>query len=213
MAQEIIAGQFDAKVADYGIGTTQQNKPMAMVRFDYLDKDNHPHSINWYGSFNEGKAMEITAEALTLMGFRGTNPADLAAGSGSGVLNEQNQVSITIKPDTYDGKTRMKVAYVNPLGGGGFRDLMDKGAAVQAFSGINCGAAFAAAQQKVGQQNQPPTHGGQFQNQNQNFQNQNFNNQNQPLHNYAPNANNNGAQSPQGFGNPPQIDPNEQPPF
>ena len=148
MANEITPGIFDAKVSDYGIGKTKKGDPMAMIRFSFTDKENNEHFINWYGTFVHPKAAEISCETLAVCGWTTNSPADLSKGAGSGVLDENRTISITLKSDTYDGKTSVKVAYVNPPGGAGFRDSMDQGDAVQAFSGLNLGGVAAAARKK-----------------------------------------------------------------
>lgn len=141
-------GVYDAKVADYGIGKTKTGKPMAMIRFAYQDAENQTQQINWYGTFSSDKAAEISSEALAVCGMSSNNPADLAKGQGSGILDETRTISITLKNDTWEGTTRLKVAYVNPPGGGGFRDTLEHGDAVQAFSGLNLGGIMASARQK-----------------------------------------------------------------
>lgn len=141
-------GVYSAKVTDYGVGKTKSGLPMAMIRFEYEDQMNETQAINWYGTFKEGKAAEITSEALAVCGMSTNNPAELVKGQGSGVLDEDKIVSITLKNDTYNGVTKLKVAYVNPPGGGGFRDTLDQGEAAQMFAGLNLGGVMAAARNK-----------------------------------------------------------------
>lgn len=143
-------GTFDATVVDYGASTTKKGSPMVMIRFKYEDGDKDAHFINWYGTFASDKSSEITCEALAVCGWTTNSPADLAKGAGSGVLDETRQVSITLKNDEYEGKVRLKVAYINPPGGAGFRDSMGHAEAVKAFSGINIGAIAAQARKKHG---------------------------------------------------------------
>jgi len=148
MSTELRAGSFDAKVKDYSIGTTKKGDPMAMVRFELFDSEGLAHIITWYGTFGTEKSAEITCEALAICGWSTKNPADLAKGKGSGVLSEDKIVSLTIAQDTYDGKTRMKIKYINPVGGGGFRNQMEHSDAVKLFNGLNLAGIAAVAQKK-----------------------------------------------------------------
>jgi len=148
MSTELKSGTFEAKVKDYGVTKTRKGDPMAMVRFEIVDADGDGHNITWYGTFSSEKAAEITCEALAVCGWTTKNPADLAKGSGSGVLDEDKIISLTIASDTYEGKTRMKVKYVNPPGGGSFRNQMDHGEAVQMFNGLNLSGIAASVQKK-----------------------------------------------------------------
>lgn len=148
MSTEITSGTYEAKIQDYSVGETKKGDPMAMIRFQIFDAEGVAHSITWYGTFSSPKAQEITCEALAVCGWTTKNPADLAKGAGSGVLDEKRTVSLTIAPDTYNGKTRMKVKYINPPGGGGFRNKMEHKDAVKLFNGLNLAGIAAEVQKK-----------------------------------------------------------------
>jgi len=148
MAEKAKPGIYEARVVDYGISKTKKGEPMAMVRFSFFDEDNDGHQMNWYGTFVHPKAAEISCEALAVCGWTTNDPADLAKGTGSGVLDEEALVSITLKVEEYNGEKRTKIAYINPVGGAGFRDSLAHGEAVQMFSGLNLGGVAAAARQK-----------------------------------------------------------------
>ncbi len=148
MADKARPGQYEAKIVDYGVGTTKNGDPMAMVRFAFYDDDGDSHQMNWYGTFKHPKAAEISCEALAVCGLTTNTPADLAKGTGSGVLDENRTVSITLKNEEYNGEMRTKIAYINPPGGAGFRDAMEHPDAVKAFSGLNLGGVVAAARNK-----------------------------------------------------------------
>lgn len=148
MATEIKAGVYEAKVADYGVTKSKAGDPMVAIRFQIFDKEGDTHHITWYGSFKTPKSQEISAEALAVCGMKTKNFAELTNGAGSGVLDEKRIVSVTIASEEYQGKTRMKVKYINPPGGGGFRDKMNKSEAAQLFNGLNLAGVAAAAQKK-----------------------------------------------------------------
>ena len=150
MATEAKPGIYEAKINDYGVSTTKKGDPMAMLRFSYADSDGNNHFVTWYGTFGTDKSAEISCEALAICGYSSSNLADLAKGAGSGVLDENRVVSITLANDEYQGKVRLKVKYVNAPGGSGFRSKMEHSEAVQAFKGVNIGAAMALAKKKHG---------------------------------------------------------------
>lgn len=146
--KDVKAGIFEAKVSDYGVTETKKGDPMAMIRFQYQDAEGDNHFATWYGTFGSEKAQEISCEVLALCGYTSTNLADLAKGAGSGVLKEGKVVSITLVAEEWEGKTRIKVKYVNPPGGAGFRNQLTHTDAVKKFSGVSIGAAMAAAKKK-----------------------------------------------------------------
>ena len=66
-------------------------------------------SITWFGYFTDA-AWERTVESLRTCGWSGSdvsNIEDLGA----------NEVELVIEDDTYDGKTRAKVKWINKIGG------------------------------------------------------------------------------------------------
>lgn len=138
-------GVFEAKVVDYGVTKSKADKPMAMIRFIYSGEDGTDKFINWYGSFASEKSSEITCAALALCGWSTNNPADLAKGKGSGVLDETKTVSITLANEEYNGKTNLKVKYINPVGGAAFRNQIGQADAVKMFAGLNIGGIAAKA--------------------------------------------------------------------
>lgn len=146
--KEIKAGVYTAQISDYAITKTKKGLPMAMIRLVFQDSEKESHSITWYGTFGSEKASEITCEALAVCGWTTNNPADLAKGFGSGVLAENKEISITVASEEWEGKTTMKVKYINPVGGQGFRDKMSQAEAAQLFSGLNLGGVAAAARKK-----------------------------------------------------------------
>jgi hypothetical protein len=159
MATELKPGIYDANVSDYGVTETKKGDPMAMIRFQYLDQDGDMHFATWYGTFTHEKSKEISCDVLALCGYSSNNLADLAKGKGSGVLSEHKKVSITLTAEEWEGKTRIKVKYVNPPGGSGFRSQMTHADAVKKFAGVSLGAAMIEAKKKYGKEikNEAPT--------------------------------------------------------
>jgi len=90
-----------------GTGTKQ-----VLVQFEILDGEHAGRVLPWFGFFSE-KAHERTLEALRLCGFKGD---DLMS-----VLEQpmNQEVSVTVGHNTYEGKTHARVDWVNAPGGGG----------------------------------------------------------------------------------------------
>jgi hypothetical protein len=82
------------------------------VRFAILDDGYEEEEITWFGSFskNRGKGtktpFERTVESLRICGWRGDDLSDL-----TGIT--ENEVSLVIEHDEYNGKVSAKVKWVN----------------------------------------------------------------------------------------------------
>jgi hypothetical protein len=105
----IEAGTYKATILSHAISETKGGNPQAAVTFSLTDKNQKPHTMTWFGSFKEGKALDITLKALITCGLKGNNP--------SGHLEIGKEVSIVIEhEDDMDGKTHAKVKWINQLG-------------------------------------------------------------------------------------------------
>lgn len=149
MSGLVDAGSYDAKVVDYAISTTKEDKPVAMIKFQFTDDTGQDQTLNWYGYFTE-KTIEKTLETLAVVGWSTNDPSDLTQGKGSGVLDESITVSIVVEHETYEGKTRAKVRWVNQLSSSGFQEALDKQSAAKLFQGMNIKGAALAARKKFG---------------------------------------------------------------
>jgi hypothetical protein len=143
------AGDHLAKVIDYAVTETQTGKPMIVVRFS---TDNG--EVFWNGVLQEapeGKR-NFTVEALIVMGMNSIQQLEmLADGPDSNVLNMEEEFSIKVVHEEYNGKIYAKAAFVNKAGGGKFKNAMDRGALktkLASLSGLR--ADFAQAWQEVG---------------------------------------------------------------
>jgi hypothetical protein len=84
------------------------------VAFAVLDGPYAGRRLGWFGYFTDN-TVERTIESLRLCGLKGD---DLAA-AVTGPLDQE--VQLVVEHETYDGKTRAKVVWVNAPGGGAFR--------------------------------------------------------------------------------------------
>lgn len=139
-------GKYTAKIKDYGIGTTKEGQPKAMIIFTFKDEKGLDQELVWSGSFKEGKAREITIDALLTCGLKGDNPLAMVGGIETGILNADQEVQIQVKNELYNDKTYSKIAWINKLGGRMFQDKVD----VQKFAGLNLKADVVARRKETG---------------------------------------------------------------
>lgn len=145
---EIQPGTYDARVVDYGVIETKAGKPGVTVKFEFADQDGTMQRLSWWGYFASERNSEITCETLAILGWSTNDPSDLAQGAGSGILDEEKEVSIVVAPETWEGVTRMKIKYINALGG--TMERMEKAEAKKLFNGMNLSGLAAAARKKHG---------------------------------------------------------------
>lgn len=109
-------GRFKARAIEGGLGETNDGNPQVGVRFTILDEEFHGEEITWFGSFSKklGQGtktpLERTIESLRACGWKGD---DLSALEGI----SDNEVSLVIEHDDYNGKISAKVKWVNRAGG------------------------------------------------------------------------------------------------
>lgn len=147
---KIQAGIYEANISEYGIGPTKSGDPQVMILFNYNDLEGTPHEITWFGSLKEGKAQEITMRTILYCGFNGSDPADLAEGVSSGLLDVATPVKITIEESEYQGKKSMKVAWVNRMGSQSMEKRISKSEAKIKLGALNLKGALAAMRQETG---------------------------------------------------------------
>lgn len=115
------AGQYEAKIVDYGAGETSKGTPRIFVKFEVVD--GNPlggEKIFWHGYLSAG-AINNTLKALLVMGCTSPDLEPLKNGPESGLLDMDTPVSITVEEEEYQGKITPKVKWVNALGGSKFR--------------------------------------------------------------------------------------------
>ena len=136
MSTDLVPGKYKAKIVDYGIGETKSGVPSVNVRFQFGD-----NSLTWSGYLSEGKARQITVENLTRMGFTDVDRmADLTDGVLSGLLDTNKELEIDVQSEVYEGKTFLKIKWINELG---FRNSMSKDAFKAKLAGMNIKGTFA----------------------------------------------------------------------
>lgn len=103
----IEAGTYRARALTAALGETKAGNEQVGVQLELLDHEGQ--SITWYGYFTE-KTTEGTFKALRTLGWQGTDLSDL-----TGV--DANEVQIVVERETYEGKERARVRWINGTGG------------------------------------------------------------------------------------------------
>ena len=104
-----LTGTHAARALTAVLSETKKGDPQVVVDFQLLDIEGQSPHIAWYGYFTD-KTMDRTIETLRLCGWKGS---DLNSLDGLG----DNEVSIVLETEEYEGKARQKVQWVNRAGG------------------------------------------------------------------------------------------------
>jgi hypothetical protein len=122
---EIKPGKYHAKLKDYWIGKTSAGLPQAELTFEF-EADGEVREMMWFGSFKE-KARPHTIKALLHCGLQSNDLSALADGPDGGALEIGKEVAITIAKEIDDrGNPRLRINWINPIGGAAFRDKMHR---------------------------------------------------------------------------------------
>lgn len=120
-------------VVSSALGRASTGTEQVGVCFEYLDAQKQPQKITWYGYFSSEKATQIADEALEALGWK---PADHQWDYY--VLNQDGEENPIIgkkaslvlgQEDDLDGNPRLKVKFVNAIGGLQMKDRMTPDAA------------------------------------------------------------------------------------
>lgn len=141
-------GVFKAKPTVYGVGSTKDGNPNAVVNFKVLidEKTGETRDFMWTGSLKEGRAMEITLDALLVLGYVENDLSLFAQGKG---LNSTDAVQVTIENEEYNGKTFPRIKWVNAIGSGN-KELMAASDAILKLGGLNIQASMMERRMKLG---------------------------------------------------------------
>lgn len=148
-------GKYLGKIIDCGLLKNSKGDPMAVIMFEVRDHDGTTKNMTWFGSFN-GKAREFTVDALVRCGFESNKLADL--NNGKVVLNCEIDFELVIdmQPNPKkDNALEPRIQWINLPGGSGFSEKMNQSDAVQLCAGLDLGADFMAARQKLGKRAAP----------------------------------------------------------
>lgn len=149
-------GTYAAKIKNYGVSKPFGNakRPSIFIQFE-LDAGGKTESIYWWGSMEDRKPnstatkqpYEITIQTLIKMGLKGTDPYAVAD-NAPGVLSVFQEYELVIEPNTHNGKTNMRVKYINLPGEGGVRAKLSASEA-KMMAGFDFGASVLAARKEA----------------------------------------------------------------
>ena len=135
------AGKHIARATgQYEFGVTDNGKENVALTFVIIEGPAAGERCSAYLYFTE-KTTERTLESLRYCGWAGDNVTDL-----TGI--DTNPVELDVQEDTYEGKTRLKVAWINALRGPQVKNAMDDNAK-KAFAARMKGAAMAVDKSKA----------------------------------------------------------------
>lgn len=141
-------GYYKGKISNYGIIKTKVGDPSPVIIFE-IALDDQVHSVNWFGSFKDGMAREISLKALACCGFVQLNAFPrLALGVDSGLLDTDKLLDLTVEVKTDDeGKSFPQVRWINDSARR-FRNSLgvEEAAALMATMGLESDFAMIAKQ-------------------------------------------------------------------
>jgi hypothetical protein len=134
-----------ARAINAAIGKASTGTHQIAIEFEYLDEAG---GITYYGPLTD-KAFEYTMKAIRAAGFQGDDLSDLTS-----LCGETPEVILVIGPEEYEGKTTLKVKFINSMGGLALKDAL-QGDELKAFAQRMKGKII-AHDRTTGQQPKPP---------------------------------------------------------
>src|ERR1700736_383965 len=106
-------GYYRGRATGAVLDHTKEGKPCIVVDFEVLEEGYEGQHIPWYGYFTDA-SVDRTMDSLRYCGWNGDDLSVFAGDQPVMVegLNSQ-EVSLDIAVETYEGKTRSKVQWVN----------------------------------------------------------------------------------------------------
>ncbi len=104
----VAPGRYNARAIEWGLGKTSTGKERVAVQLELTDPSVLGRRLTWYGYFTEG-SLPHTVKALRALGWQG---ADLSVLDGL----DRNDVSIVVEHEDYEGKTQVRVKWINEPG-------------------------------------------------------------------------------------------------
>ena len=108
------AGKYTAKAISAGLSETKSGSPQAFIKFE-ITETGEANYITWFGSMSE-KAIERTVAALVTAGFQGNDFSDLEKKFNE--VFSPKTVQLTLADEEFNGKSQLKVKWVNPTSQG-----------------------------------------------------------------------------------------------
>lgn len=112
---ELQPGKYLGKVTDCAIGKTKAGLPQVILMFDFDDNLGNSHSKMWFGSLKEGRAREITLNALLTCGFNGEDLLALNDGPACLDIDKVVELKVENRPDQ-NGKVWANISWISTPG-------------------------------------------------------------------------------------------------
>lgn len=147
--RESMAGTHRARAVEWALGISSTGKEQVAVMFELVGGPHDTKHITWFGYFSD-LTVERTLESLRHCGWDSDSIAELDSLGA-------NEVELVIEDETYEGKTRSKVKWVNRISRLQMKEQMNA-QQVAAFAAKLRGKTV-ASKQKYGAQPAPSTNG------------------------------------------------------
>lgn len=134
----IPSGTYKARAKEWALGMSQTGKEQIAVLFELADGELAGQTITWFGYFTDN-TLDRTLDSLRHCGWQSDSLADLDH-------LDTNEVEIVVEEDTYEGKTRSKVRWVNRPSRLALKEQLNP-QAIQAFAARLRGRTVAHKQQ------------------------------------------------------------------
>lgn len=129
--------KVQGRAREWALGHSGNGSEQIAVLFDYVNQSGEPDRITWFGYFSDA-ACDRTIEALRYCGWEGDDFGRLEG-------LDKNEVELVLETETYEGKARLKVQWVNRLSGLALKAPMDA-SQVASFAARMRGKAVASKQ-------------------------------------------------------------------
>ena len=133
-------GSFRARAIEGSMAYSSNGNEQVGILFEILEGPYAGKSYQWNGYFSDG-AKQIAFDALFSLGWDGQDFV-----SFTGITT--NEVPVTLEEDTYEGKTRIRIGWVNRQGGLALKNRMTPSQAEEMRSKF--AADIAAAAKRAG---------------------------------------------------------------
>lgn len=111
----IAEGRHPARAVDLQFGQAETGTEQVVVTFEIVEGAHSRELITWFGALTD-KAAEFTLKSLAVMGWPKGKSLDQL-----GVEDIDSLVHLVVEHDSYQGKTRPRVKWINRPGRGGFQ--------------------------------------------------------------------------------------------
>lgn len=139
----IAQGRYRARAVDAQLGLSKSNSEQVGIGFEILDEGQYEGwHITGFFSFSDAAA-DYTLEKMRNAGWQGDDVSDL-----SSLCPAEGECVIVIRHEEYEGKTQVKVAFVNKPGTGKVKMAAPlEGAAASSFAARMRAKAIASRQE------------------------------------------------------------------